>query len=91
MATVASVARSVKPAREPHGVCRLTLVINATAYAVRPVRSDWHARAWSLRKADGTVYHLAAGEHGPECDCPDATFRDRPCKHIRSMQATGLL
>jgi hypothetical protein len=86
--------RPVQPTRsapEPRGRCRLTLSINGTDYRVAPVRSDWHARAFALRKADGALYHVAADEHGPSCDCPDATYRERRCKHVMAMQALGLL
>src|SRR3712207_5394394 len=98
MKTMEAPTRSVKsarpkPAPEVHGVCRLTLTIGETDYSAQPIRSDWHARAYQLRKLDGSevVYHVAAGEHGPECDCPDATFRDRKCKHMGAMVAIGLL
>jgi hypothetical protein len=79
-----------KPPGEVHGSARLTLFINGDPYGLRPVASDWHAAAFALRKADGTVYHVAADEHGPQCDCPDATFRDRKCKHLGALAAVGL-
>src|SRR5438552_4155802 len=58
-----------KPAPEPRGVCRLTIAINGVEYTLRPVASDWHAAAWSLRKVAEplTVYHVARDHaHGPE-------------------------
>lgn len=85
-------ARKVKAAKPPvANVCRLTLTINGVAYSVRPVVSDWHMAAWSLRKADGTVYHVTRDQNGPECDCPDATFREHSCKHCLAAVAAGLL
>ena len=87
--------RSVrKPARNPHGVARLTLFINGTAYNVRPVQTDADAalKAYRLRKSDGTAYHVALTTHSLTCDCPDFTFnRDgidpAGCKHIKAMVA----
>ncbi len=70
---------------------RLTPAIGPTSYTVWPIPSDLHSRAFSLRKADGTVYHLGQDEHGPACDCPDATFRERLCKHARALIAFKLL
>jgi hypothetical protein len=86
-----STTRTRKPKPAPANTCRLTLTINSVPYSVRPVASEIHFAAWSLRKQDGTVYHVARGEYGPECDCADCTFRDRPCKHIRASVAAGLL
>jgi hypothetical protein len=87
-----------KAARPAHGTCRLTLHINGTAYAVRPMACDPAAasRSFRLRKADGTACHLGATTHGPDCDCPDFTFhRDgidpAGCKHIKALAAVGLL
>jgi hypothetical protein len=89
-----SAPRKVAPAREPRGVCRLTLSINGQSYTLRSIPSDWHAAAWSLRKVAEplTVYHVTRDHaHGPECDCPDATYRERACKHVKSLVACGLL
>jgi hypothetical protein len=82
----------------PHGVCRLTLTINGTAYAVIPNRGarELASRAFRLKKGDGTAYDVARTVHGPECSCPDWTFnRDGKdvagCKHVKAMRACGLL
>jgi hypothetical protein len=43
---------------------------------------------YQLRKADGTIYDLAADLSS--CDCPDATFHpERPggCKHQKALKA----
>ena len=88
-----------KPARPPHGVARLTLHINSTAYSVRPLWCDGiHAtRLFRLHKAGTpTRYVIALTPDGPVCDCPDYTFnRDgidpEGCKHIKAMLAVGLL
>jgi hypothetical protein len=88
MTTATKPRRARKPAAAT--TCRLTLAIGPTSYTVRPIPSAWHSRAFALRKADGTVYHLGQDEHGPACDCPDATFRERLCKHARALIAFGL-
>jgi hypothetical protein len=86
---------SRKPARTPHGLARLTLTINGTAYAVRPVPSP-DGRAWSIRKPDGTRHAVAETPHGPTCDCGDFTWRRDGIdadgrKHIRAMRVVGLI
>lgn len=103
MATITSTATrtattSRKPARTPHGTARLALTINGTRYAVKPIPCDCEAaqRCYSLRKNDGTVYHVALTVYGPSCDCPDFVFhRDgldaKGCKHVRSLAAFGML
>jgi hypothetical protein len=65
---------------------------------VRPVPCDPSAgqRCWSLRKADGTVYHASQHTWGAECDCPDFVFhrdgRDlRGCQHTAALRALDML
>jgi hypothetical protein len=86
-----------KPARPTHGVCRLTLTINGTAYNVRPIPADPSvaSKAYRLKKGIGTIYHLATTAHGPSCDCPDFILRrdgidPAGCKHIKALVACGL-
>jgi len=76
----------------------LLLVINATLYHVDSLPSGGTsvARAFRLKKADGTVYDVAQTHFGPECDCPDFLFRrdgldPSGCKHVRALIAQGLL
>jgi hypothetical protein len=87
-----------KPARPAHGTCRLTLTINGTTYALRriPCAPGAARRAFRLRKANGTTYHVAATVHGAVCDCPDFTFhRDgidpQGCKHVKALSVVGLM
>jgi hypothetical protein len=84
--------------KTPHGVCRLTLDINGTAYAAIPNRgaSELASRAFRLKKGDGTIYDVAATAHGVTCDCPDYFFNRQDkdvngCKHVKAMKACGLL
>jgi hypothetical protein len=87
-----------KPARPPHGLARLMLVVNGTSYTIRTIPCDPSAalKAFRLRKVDGTHYNVATTEYGPVCDCPDFVFnRDGidpdGCKHIKAMIAVGLI
>ncbi len=100
MSTATATRRPVarKPARTPHGTCRLTLFINGTAYGVKPLPCDpsLASRAFRLRKADGTAYAVAMTPHGACCDCADFEFNragidPAGCKHIKSLIATGLM
>jgi hypothetical protein len=46
---------------------------------------------WRLTLTDGSAYEAAMTEHGPECNCADANYRDRECKHAKALAAHGLL
>ena len=87
-----------KPIRPASGTCRLTLAINRTLYSVRPIQVDPSValQAVRLRKADGTVYHVARHAYGSECDCPDFVFRrdghdSGGCKHVKALIASGMI
>ncbi len=87
--------RIIGPARAD---CRLTMEINGVDYGVEPnpPRSLAVARAYRLRKRDGTAYDVAQTDFGLTCDCPDFIFhRDGldpdGCKHIKALVAYGLL
>jgi hypothetical protein len=76
----------------------LTLVINGTAYGVRPIAPGFAGiKAYQLKKSQGTVYHVVQTLDGSiECDCGDFEFRrgdltDEPCKHGAALLACGLL
>lgn len=86
---------SAAPPTPPIG---LVLTIRETAYAVRPLRPDpaLAARAYRLRKGDGTLYDVAQTRHGPACDCPDFVYRrdgldPAGCKHVKALVAFGLI
>lgn len=88
----------VTPGQPVHGFATLVLLIRrgdgpATPYTVRRL---WEhpaipGPAYRLTKADGTVIDVALTGHGPTCTCQDATYRERECKHARSLKAVGLL
>jgi hypothetical protein len=70
--------------------CRLTLRIGASDYRLRPTRdAAGRVTAWRLRKIDGGALHVVTCDG--TCDCEDATWRLRPCKHIRACRALGLI
>jgi hypothetical protein len=75
--------------------CRLTLALGSTTYIVRPIASELHSRAWSLRKPDGTAYHVTQDQHGHHCDCGDFVWRHEgngtACKHVRALRVFQLL
>ena len=76
----------------------LFLTINETAYAVRRIGCDPFiaSRAFRLMKADGTNYDVVQTPFGPECDCPDFTYRrdgidPAGCKHVQALAGFGLI
>jgi uncharacterized Zn finger protein len=51
-------------------------------------------RSWQLASASGAIYNISLDQQDqPRCDCPDATYRDRPncCKHLAALIAVGLI
>jgi hypothetical protein len=68
------------------------LSINGTIYQTTEIGFTFDngqgGRLWDLTKADGTTYRLCA-DHDADltCDCPDATYRERTCKHVLALQA----
>ncbi len=80
------------------GAARLSLFIGGVAYHLRTLAPDppAAARAFRLRKFDGTEYDVAQTVEGLTCDCPDFTFHregndPQGCKHIRALVECGLL
>jgi hypothetical protein len=74
-------------------VATLTLTLCGVDYRIRPIANEiTGGRAYRIRRVDsGAVYDLAETEHGPSCDCPDATYRERECKHVAAARLFGLL
>jgi hypothetical protein len=78
-------------------LCRPTngqgfLAIAGTTYMTRETQFEHDngmgGRLWELRKADGTAYTLTVNADAElACDCPDATYRHRECKHVTSLKA----
>lgn len=75
---------------------RLLLAIGSTAYRVRPITSELHARAFRLRRVDGKgEYHVTQDGAAHACDCGDHVWRREgtgtACKHVRALRAARLL
>ncbi len=65
-----------------------------TVYRVTPHQPDPRVavKAWRLTAPDGQVYDVAMNSKGwLECDCEDAVFRERRCKHATALIECGLL
>jgi hypothetical protein len=66
------------------------LQIGQTLYLVTDVELDHEngmcGRIWQLKKADGSEYQITLDRSGElACDCPDATYRQRQCKHVPAV------
>ncbi len=67
------------------------LEINGTLYHVAEQQFEYDrgmaGRLWDVRKPDGTTYRVCENAEGElACDCPDATFRTRRCKHATAVR-----
>jgi hypothetical protein len=68
------------------------LAVNGNAYHVTEQQFEYESgqggRLWRVRKPDGTEYQLTLNADGDlQCDCPDATYRCRACKHVHAIRA----
>lgn len=99
MTTVAEATRPVTaepPARERHGICRLTLRIGGTDYTLRPIPATKpELAAWRVTKQDPerSGYYVVIATKGKphSCTCPDHTRSGWTCKHINALQALNLI
>lgn len=66
---------------------RLFLEIGRAFYWLVPLYPGWR-----LITRAGNVYDVHADESGVvRCDCGDAVFRGRRCKHVTAVVALGLM
>jgi hypothetical protein len=61
-------------------------------YTVSEFSTDWEGRGFHYRKLDNNEeqYDVFICDHDPSndiCDCADATFRERRCKHMDAIRA----
>ena len=61
-------------------------------YLLHEFPIDWNGRGFQYEKLhdDRAKYNVFLSNEGCEhdsCDCPDATFRERRCKHIEAARA----
>jgi hypothetical protein len=83
----------IKPVR---GKCRWilpiegtagVLAINGTAYAVTVLEDRGAVIGYRLQKAGGSPYDINSTANPWTCDCPDALYRQRECKHVLALRA----
>ena len=75
---------------------RITFTIGADEYAVVPLLDAdpcvvWKAFRFTKLTGDQAVYDVALTKYGPECDCKGFVRWQKPCKHIRTLTAAGML
>jgi hypothetical protein len=63
------------------------LEINRTVYTVTVLYLDGRTAGYQLEKLGGPVYDIDATAPEWRCDCPDAIYRERECKHVRAVRA----
>ena len=97
MSTVSRAPAARPPVR--HGKCRVYICINENTYTCSPIRRrpcKGVAVSLALRKhggdgGDELVYGITRTAEGNACTCPDHQRRGAECKHIRALQACGIL
>ena len=89
--------RSQKPKVKPvSGTCQWlvpinpeigvgALAINGKPYVVTVLKDGNNTVGYRLEKPDSKTYEIDAQTW--ECNCPDATFRERQCKHALALRA----
>jgi hypothetical protein len=63
------------------------LEINLAVYTVTVLYLYGERTGYRLEKLDGAVYDIDATGAQWICDCPDATYRQRACKHVAALRA----
>ena len=63
------------------------LNINQVCYTITILKNRDRTAGYRLEKLDGTVYDIDATGEQWKCDCPDSTYRERACKHVKALQA----
>jgi hypothetical protein len=63
------------------------LAITEVCYSITILKSRGRTVGYRLEKLDGTVYDVNAEGEPWTCDCPDATYRERECKHVKALRA----
>jgi hypothetical protein len=91
MTTATTKARSVNyDART--STMTITQGENATNYRVEAYASEIGGRAFQLTKEDEfgepcECYDVLVGGEADSCDCKDATYRSKQCKHHAALSA----
>lgn len=79
-----------------HGTCRLTLTIDGVDYRLsRGPAAARGAKVWRLRSLGGpragALYSVVTHRRTVSCTCPDSTRQNAVCKHVRALQACGIV
>ncbi len=92
---MATLTNSRKPVKPVQGKCRWLVRIGETGvgaleisgkpYVVSVLTDGNKTVGYRLEKPDGKSYEIDAQSW--ECSCPDATFRERECKHAKALRA----
>jgi hypothetical protein len=60
-------------------------------YHIDEFPTDWNGRAFTFKRFDRddhyNVFICNEGHDKDKCDCADATFRERRCKHMEAIRA----
>ncbi len=96
MTTLETLPVRVKSRKQQHFFRIEFVADDSVRYVVAPIPADPDVavKAFSLRKEDGTVYHLRLTPEGfTDCDCPHGTFRPNsfPCRHAKMLRAAGMI
>ncbi len=79
------------------GTCSLILVIEGRRYRITPGEPTcrgskiWRLRACPGQQRAGTMYSVCSFRSHVDCTCPDSTVNFAVCKHIRALQALGMV
>jgi hypothetical protein len=77
---------------------RIVFFIEGVAYTVIPLKPDpaVASKAYRLTKRDArgrvtACYDVHVNGHGPECECKGYLRWRKPCKHIKTLVAAGMI
>lgn len=78
----------MKASAPPVPAPTVSLMVNGTAYTLTAAKVGKVTFGFRLTKTDGTFYTV-----GPSglCDCPDARYRNRVCKHAKTLAGMDLI
>jgi hypothetical protein len=91
---MANVSKPRKSAKPP--TVTITFQIGEDRYHVVPLAAhpEVAQAAYRFRKLTGgqEVYDVRLSPEGhAACDCPGCTYHRKPCKHLRTLAAAGML
>jgi hypothetical protein len=94
MSTATIAPRTAKKARS----FRIQFIISDEVYQVSPLKPDPEvaskAYRFIKRAPDGRItanYDVHLNDHGPQCECKGYLRWKKPCKHILTLIAAGML